>query len=192
MQIRLYYKFPVVYGICIEYTVFTSPYIVFTEVRNPSNNLPAARKHWPMVSGWTPVLSTKPSSKEMLRRVWSATEAIIVRINNQNNICINFICGSIFLTKKNTLSLATLGSIFLLWTSFVWCQKLLYHCRRAESIFSKIWLWLWCFFLSFFLSLSHLIWSDTMWSYLIILPYHIAPYLIISYHLILSYLILSR
>lgn len=134
----------------------------------------AARKHWPVVSWWTPVLSTKPSSKEILRRVWSAkkkedkkiqtaTEAIIVRINNQNNMCINFSCGSIFSTNKNTLSLATLGSIFLLWTSFVWCQKLLSHCRRAESRFSKIWLWLWCLFLSFFLSLSHLIWYDLIW-----------------------------
>ena len=123
----------------------------------------AARKHWPVVSGWTPVLSTKPSSKEILRRVWSAKKKKTKRYKQRQKqllsesrirttMCINFSCGSIFLTNKNTLSLATLGSIFLLWTSFVWCQKLLSHCRRAEFIFSKTWLWLWCLFVCFFLS----------------------------------------
>lgn len=127
-----------VYGICIEYTVFTSPYIVFTE-KNPSNNKSCqealasgervnSRFVYETFFQGNPQASLVCKKKED-KEIQTATGAIIVRIKNQNNMCINFSCGSIFSTNKNTLSLATLGSIFLLWTSFVWCQKLLSHCR---------------------------------------------------------------
>ena len=150
--------------------MFTSPYIVFTEKKSfQPQKLPGSIGQW--WAGELPfclrnLLPRKSSGefglwrKKEDKKIPTATEAIIVRIKNQNKMCSNFSCGSIFSTNKNTLSLATLGSIFLLWTSFVWCQKLLSHCRWAESIFCKIWLWLWCLFVSFFLSLSHLIWYD--------------------------------
>ena len=190
--------------------MFTSPYIVFTEKKSSQQQkLPGSIGQW--WAGELPfclrnLLPRKSSGEFGLRKkkedkqIQTATEAIIVRNNNKNNMCINFTCGSIFSINKNTLSLTTLGSIFLLCTSFVWCQKLLSIAveRNPDSPKSDSD----CdvsFFLSVFLScflscFLYLIWydlvlSDKIWSYLI-LPYHIASYLILS-SLILSYLILS-